>query len=264
MRIFEIEPGQKRKTPRADHIIMSEEHFERVWNKLIVPNCSEVLDIYRSTNKILYRGSKNNPDIYRGRSFNDRDPTDSNAFLSKIFDKMLVANGMTALRSNSVFATSSRTHAGGFGEIYAFFPVNGFKFTYTSYRDIVIDKWEDFISYDDERELNAKYAEVLRKNGHDVRWGANWMQGLDTVPTKDRLAYAINRIQEMIPNDPEIQGLTIDKLITPEFFAKKYEPKNTDLGYALENSKEVYVQGQYYAMVNSIYGPMIRNKLAGL
>lgn len=262
MRIFEIEPGQKRKIPRAYRSIDSEKHFDLVWNKLIVPNCSEAIEIYRKANRILYRGSSNNPPIYRGRSFDERRPSTSNNFFSQLFDKMLAANGMTALRGNSVFATSARSHASTFGTVYAFFPINGFKFTYTNQSDLVLDSWDDFVPYDVVMRLNEKYSDAIEKKGVKIDWSINWLRKLTNFPPADRLEAGVARLKEMLPDDPEIQQLTADKLFGPDLFAKRYEPTNTDLDFAIKNGLEVYVQGQYYAIWNEVYGDLIDQKLA--
>ena len=124
MRIFEIEPGQKRQVANI------KDNLEKVWNRLIEPNCSNVLEVYRQQQQVLYRGTKSqNKEVYRGSSQQERRPKDSISELSTLFDKMLAANGMTALRSNSFFATSVERHAAGFGKVYFVFPSSHFIFS---------------------------------------------------------------------------------------------------------------------------------------
>jgi len=261
MRIFEIEPGEKRKV-QGSWMVTQDQHFDNVWTKLIEPKCSEALSIYKSSKRILYRGAKNNPPIYRGRSLDERRPTDSNSTLTMFFDKMLADNGMLALRKNSVFATSSWSHASNFGTVYAFFPVNGFKFTYTNENDIVLDNWENFIDNKLNFNLNQKFINALSNQNQTVNWETHWLRtGIESVPTVNKLPAAIRQLKELLPDDPEVQKLSVLGLINPQAFAAKFQPSNTNLGYALENSLEVYVQGQYYAIEHSMYKDNINKKL---
>lgn len=258
MRIFEIEPGEKRNISKT--LSPAAATFENVWERLIVPNCSEILNIYKDTGIYLYRGTKNNPPIYRGRSLENRRPADSNAYLSDLFNRMLAVNGMTVLRNNSVFLTSSRSHAANFGTIYMVFPINGFKFTYTNQTDLVLDDFHYFIDNNLYQILNDKFEAAMSLKGSDT-WGSDWVTYDNRGPKQFQLKWALERLKELLPNDAEVQALTIEKLLDPAVFAKKFQPRNTNLEDAIINMYEVYLQGQYYAVEFSIYKAQIADKM---
>ena len=135
MRLSEIEPGQKRKIGPHDPKI----DLDKIWDKLIVPNCSESIAACKSAEKFMYRGFSSNQPIVRGRSWDDREPVDSDPKLSRHFDNMLKALGFKALRSNSIFVTSAFRTAMYFGTPYIIFPINGFNYTYTSFGDLTFN-----------------------------------------------------------------------------------------------------------------------------
>ncbi len=255
MRISEIAPGQKRGINIID--------FDRLWERSIKTNCSEIIEIYRDAGRLLYRGTKNNPPIYRGRSLDDRQPTDSSKKLSDLFNQMLAANGMTALRSNSIFVSSGIALARKFGVVYVVFPLNGFEFTYTNQIDIILDNMDDFIDGQVDLELNQKFAKAWESQGKDA-WSVNWIKTDNIQPNPlNQLPAAIKRLKAMLPDDREVQALTIEKLINPETFARRYQPRNTDLGHAIKNVLEVYIRGQYYAIEFLPHKDQIHQKIFG-
>lgn len=255
MRIFEIEPGKYRNISLSK--FDDQQHFNKIWDRLIAPNCSQIIDIYKQSESALYRGAKNKTaDIYRGVSWQERKPVDSDRYLSTLFDQMLAANGMTALRSNSIFATSSYSHAKGFGSVYILFPVNGFEYTYTNRRDIVVDQIVDFIPHDIFVKINDWWKQALIDKFGDEKakiifpyhtW-LSYEQENYTDSEMAKLHKALLRLKALDPTNPNIQSLSVESLITPENFAKLYQPKNTDLTYALGTKVEVYIRGQYYAI----------------
>jgi hypothetical protein len=260
MRISEIAPGQTK--PMA--LRPDEDKFNTAWERLIVPNCSDIIGVYRNAEEFLFRGMKDKPDFFREMSRNDRKPKDSSKDISTMFDKMLAANGMTALRGNSIFAISDRGHTTDFGDPYIIFPVNGFDFTYTNEKDILLDSWTHLIP--------PKTSTYLTKlmSDHQIAQGAgemsyyhNWIT-LDNLHTRQSLSaleFAIERMRELFPDNELAGDLTIDKLINPEGFAERYDPSNTDLADAIKTQREVYIHGQYYAFRYSTYNLLIRVKM---
>lgn len=109
MRIDEITPGVKRNLHRSIK-------FNEIWNRLIIPNCSEIIDIYKSSTRLLHRSTNTFQNrIFRGSSRNNRTPLDSYLSLSELFDLGLKRLGMTALRSNSIFVSNNRASTFQFG-----------------------------------------------------------------------------------------------------------------------------------------------------
>lgn len=99
---------------------------------LLNKECSEIINLYRSNKKFLYRGvsdSYNKP-VFFLKPRDDRNSlTDNTA--QEIIDNYLKSKKFVALRSNSFFCTSDYHTASGYGESYIIFPKNGFKYTYS-------------------------------------------------------------------------------------------------------------------------------------
>ena len=138
MRLSEIEPGQKRNIG-PEIIGYNTQKFEQLWEKAIVPNCSDSIAACKNGSRFMYRGFNSGQPIVRGRSWNNRIPVDSDDKLSKHFDDMLKALGFKALRSNSIFVTSAFRTAKYFGTPYIVFPINGFDYTYTAFMDLTFN-----------------------------------------------------------------------------------------------------------------------------
>jgi hypothetical protein len=119
----------------------------------IETNCSEFLAAVVKAKKFLYRGINKAPDSYAivGKPLKNRKPRDSSLELQKQFDRLLTLAGFEALRSNSIFATSMYSSASTYGNVYAIFPLDGYKFTYS-------EVWDDII-LDDNSELFSPAAE---------------------------------------------------------------------------------------------------------
>jgi len=201
MRLSEIEPGQKRNI--GPQIIgYNVEKFEQLWEKAIVPNCSESLTACKSAGKFMYRGFSSNQPIVRGRSWDNRVPVDSDDKLSRHFDDMLNKLGFKALRSNSIFVTSALETASYFGTSYIIFPINGFNYTYTAFGDLA-------------------FTPELRGT-----LGNEWMDSNDT-----------------------------------RVFIDEFHPKNKDLAVAIDQSVEICINGQYYALKYNMYGEYLSKKL---
>ena len=84
----------------------------------------------------------NNAPYFIGNPRIDRWPKDTKQTIQIKVDEMLQKMGFTALRRNSIFATSDMLATISFGKMYAIFPLNGFTYTWSSRRDdwIVKDK----------------------------------------------------------------------------------------------------------------------------
>jgi len=255
MRIYEINPGEKRQIEISK--FDNEQHFEKIWSKLIVPNCSEILKIYQQSHRILYRGTKSETkNIYRSSSRIERRPKDSNNELSNLFDQMLAANGMTALRSNSFFATSDKRHAASFGKVFFIFPINGFNYTFTNRADIVLESFLDFIKHSDSDLINKIWIDAMRKKfsqevSNNLTAYHTWITYKKESNNDTQLVQlekSIARLKNLDPTNQTVQELSVEKLINPNTFKEIYNPKNTDLTYALDKELEVYIQGQYYAV----------------
>lgn len=127
---------------------------------IIKSKCSEFLPTIQKTG-LLYRGTlvKENKNrlAFRAHSRDYREPTHSNAAANKLFNDAMEELGLTATRTNSVFATGASETAGSFGTVYIFFPCNGSHYTWSeTARDLIITPSELYrnagvtvINYDD-------------------------------------------------------------------------------------------------------------------
>jgi len=111
----------------------------------IEANCGEYLKAVRETGKILYRGQRDSQaPIFVGYPRENRRTKDSSEEAQKLYDKYLTMMGFSALRSNSIFTTSSEHQADEYGYVYAIFPKDGFKFTWsTKMGDLVLESMSD-------------------------------------------------------------------------------------------------------------------------
>ena len=128
--------------------------------------CSEAVDAVIKTGKFLFRGQEyTSKPVFVGRPWDKRKPRDSNAEAQVLYDKNLKLMGFTALRSNSIFTTSTKSDAAEFGTIYAIFPKNGFSFTWSTVnQDLVLHSVRDVID-------SASAGVSLKDSSEDRLWG---------------------------------------------------------------------------------------------
>ena len=228
---------------------------------LLDQRCKNYLDVVRKTKKWLYRGTTG-ADEYIAASWNTREVKDSDPDAQVVFDKLLTRMGFTALRSNSIFATSDIDHASGFGEgVWAIFPIDGHStFTYTKFRDITLSSLEE-VGLDDTK------AKKFTKQIH-----AFLKSSQPGLPEHDRLVIMTNpqygysmeavlsAVEDHVAQGNEyklpdsIVGVTMADFVSPSKFKKIYGPQNTNLARALKEELEVCVSGGYYALRAKKYG----------
>lgn len=130
--------------------------------------CKKILEDYRKTNRIFYRGTSTAGDIFIGKPIANRRPVDTNPIYQKLLDNKLSLMGFKALRSNSIFVTSSEYGTSSYGSQYAIFPIDGFSYTWTPLADDLTNTFDlagknysnDFVNdlYDlDNKEFVKKY-----------------------------------------------------------------------------------------------------------
>jgi len=141
----------------------------------IEKNCSQYLAAVKEANgRLLFRGQDDAAQpIFVAYPRLDREPKDSDPEAQKLIDKYLSALGFKALRSNSLFTTSSENNASNYGTVYAIFPKNGFEYTWsTKHDDLVIHSVHDiggdeedtddvYYNYEDWQRQFSDYAEEL-------------------------------------------------------------------------------------------------------
>jgi hypothetical protein len=93
---------------------------------------SQAIGAYKQTDDFLYRGHSKDGDIIIVNPLKNRKPTSTPMRVQNLVDDKLRAARFKALRSNSLFCTSSLAAAENFSETeYLVFPLNGFKFTWS-------------------------------------------------------------------------------------------------------------------------------------
>lgn len=105
---------------------------EAKYFSIIEKECSQFLVEMKKAKKLLYRGTNNAADVFYGKPHIKRRPTDTSPLIQLKVDKLLTAAGFKALRSNSIFASSSYGQAEEYGDVYIIFPKNGYSFTWSS------------------------------------------------------------------------------------------------------------------------------------
>jgi hypothetical protein len=215
--------------------------------KKIEAQCSDAIAVYRQVNKVLLRGSStSNGNVFIGRSWETRKPRDSSKQAQKIFDEILSADGIEALRRNSIFTTGSIDQASVYGEIFIIFPRDGFKFSWCTKkagRDITLDLYT-MIDAKATAALDADVARHLKSK--QVNFGsANRLvsRGFDALIAE------LKRIKY-----PNVAEVTLDKLIKIDAIKKRYSPTDQDFPAALKSNHEVLIRGEYYAVALGEYG----------
>jgi hypothetical protein len=107
-------------------------HIESKIVDFLQQNCSQFLNIYSKNDLRLYRGMGGPKKlIIKGKPRVYRKPLNTPLIIQRKIDKNLSKCGFTALRSNSIFATSKQKDAYMYGNPYIIFPYNFFSFTWS-------------------------------------------------------------------------------------------------------------------------------------
>lgn len=254
MRIYEIAPGQRRPIKTW---LNTEEKFNKFWEQAIVPNCAEILDLYKNTGKVFFRGEKGMPNIFRGSSRVNRPARDSVKEISRLVDDCWLNLGFEAVRNNSVFASSDRSIASEFGTVYVIFPIRGFKYTYINQSDVVFDNYKQIMPLDVYNTIDDKFHTWA--DTQTLPYFHNWSNYF--IGKGYTLEQTIAELKELLPNDEYIQKLTVDQLIDCKYLAKKYQPRKDNLRVALSEYNETMIKGTYYAFAFETYNKELSRKL---
>jgi hypothetical protein len=302
MRLSEIDP--EKITPDSKQLLTPDIDPDADLNKqeqekaeyvaeYIKKHCSDILDLYRSNGSVFYRGTKSpSYDSYAfvSQSRQDRRPKDSGRNTTIYFDNVLSSAGFTALRSNSIFVTSKIGLADDYGDVFMVFPFNGFTYTYTNRKDVIIDS-ESLIYYSPElipllsewaseqtywKTINLGYMRVQLKSVHDYSDENKWdlldnfnadgiVEGVSTYLSymKDFQNYANQiykdtgdkRFEKFKDSDPKAYW-------DPKAVMEYYRPRKTNLNTPLTDGREVFMNCKYVAVENWHRGKI--NSILGL
>lgn len=127
--------------------LITENYQEYEFLSKVKSECSEILNIYATTNYPLLRGYKENKgETFYAEPRQSRTPKDSNYALSNAFNQYLASRGFEARRDNSFFCISRywaiQDVSMDYKNLYIVLPINGFKYTYldiSTGTDLVLD-----------------------------------------------------------------------------------------------------------------------------
>ncbi len=107
----------------------------------IVKNCPTFIKAFKTTDRLLYRGTRESATAFYGKPYDERNSKDSEGDLSKAFNDALKKAGAVARRDNSVFTTTSRNLASLFGHtLYLIFPRDPVHYTWSDKeKDLVLN-----------------------------------------------------------------------------------------------------------------------------
>jgi len=223
----------------------------------ISKNCTQYLKDVKESRTWMFRGVKSDLSAFVGHSRQERRAKDSVSELQTMFDRCLSALGATALRSNSIFATSNFGTASDYGDVYIIFPIDGkYTFTYTNMDDIVLQELADII--DNVGPWKKKVSKAIKASTKISDREKNlWLK---------RLSYC-NHPRDVQDKISPLKGILTDQELEPVVslteFRKNFEPSTKNLAKAMKMESEVYINGQYIA-IHSSFQPSVEDYFRGL
>jgi hypothetical protein len=211
--------------------------------KSIAKDCSQVIAVYRKTKEVLVRGTNGKPKAFMGRSWNNREPKDSDSDAQRIYDAALKSMGFSALRSNSIFTTTDVDQASNYGNVYYIFPKNGFAFHWTPGNpDLVIDSVGEVLDIDAITEIidDVEYW-YERKYNKSLSW--HYRDPYEAAYEIEKFIAAVAKLKY-----PKAKSVSLKKLINWDFIKIDLEATNKDFAGAVKSGHEVMITGEYYAI----------------
>jgi len=244
----------------------------------------------------LYRGIKGfDKPAFVAQSRSDRKAKDSSPAVAKMFDKMLSELGYKALRSNSIFVTSSDSSAGSYGTVYMIFPRNGFNYTYTKHRDLILDNnsMSDVVDKDEMQKFLKEFQDwVATPVGQEQLTLAKAYEGFGThssdpnsgsllllynimmaaaTDNATKLIYKLNDaasytspsiLNYVFKGMPDkFRKVDMSSLISQKSFQQYFDPHSTDLAQAIMDRVEIYISGTYYALRSDVFSDWVYDGL---
>jgi len=260
----------------------SSEPAQGEWLDAIARDCQQYLSAVKTAGKWLLRGHKRGKDAYMAKTGN-RQPKTSSQELSDLFNSALLQLGFSAQRDNSIFATSIPIQAQSYGTVYIIFPIDGkSQFTYTNQHDLELYHIQQ-IPLKNESNTQQIAAELIAwirqwvKKYPDAQKQLNLMYppfaGLQPTDTLEEIMEKVEefceemeipmpRIPSYLTNwnneedDLEDEDLEFGD-IDLEAFVDMYQPRKDHLEQALKSGVEVYISGEYYALLYRAWGDAV-------
>lgn len=224
--------------------------------KKLAKECSQIIPLYRKTNRVLLRGTKSGPQVYIGRSWANRKTKDSKQGLQTSFDIYLKSKGFKSLRSNSIFTTTDMDQADGYGDVYYIYPKNGFAYHwYEEQTDLVLDDPSQVYSIDKMETIIDSASDWYEK-----KYKKETPDRLYQFEEYDKPEKLIAMLQKV--GYPKAKGLTAASFIDGAGIRLEIAPTQKNLPQALERGGEVCITGEYYAIeVGSSIASYLHKKL---
>jgi len=223
----------------------------------ITKNCSQVIPYYRKAKLVLLRGIKTDVNAFMGRSWDKRDPKDSNEKLQMYYDIFLKKQGFKALRSNSIFTTSHAGQASNYGRLFIIFPKNGFAFHWNKHNsDLVLDAADDIfdtgVLEDIIGDVESWYE---KKNGKNLNW--KYYDPYEVAFDLEKFIETIKKLKY-----PKANQITLEKLLDVKGIKNDIGPTKDNFLGGLKSGNEMMISGEYYAInIDSKIAEYILTKL---
>lgn len=247
---------------------------QQIW-RTIETRCADFLRVCEHSQQLLYRGLKGSPrPAFHGFSHVGRNPKDSDPATSAVFDHALEMAGMHAVRSNSIFVSSNKFQASGYGYPYIIFPVDHkYHYTHTAEKDLVLEPAQIVDMLDTirlEKLYNAIQTVLNTTDDPHTREELSLLaarHGLISDFARKLYTYAHrldwNKIQIPATLRSQINPASLDwsNYMDLSKFEAKYHPSNTNLESAMTKHIEIYISGEYYALHDRLWGKFVRQAL---
>ena len=223
--------------------------------KNIEKECSQVVSVYRKAGMVLFRGSRDMPVAFVGRSWTKRKPRNSLHKIQEIYDDILKKKGFKALRSNSIFTTADKHQTEEYGTAYIIFPKNGFSFHWNQFwKDLTLDRPDEFFDIGYLENIMNEVGEwMYDKTGKEFYLGHPY----EVVNDLESLIKKIKATKW-----PGSAKLTPDTFINYDFINKEIGPTDKNFLAGLKSGNEVMISGEYYAVeLESEVGDYVLNAL---
>lgn len=202
---------------KVTHSISQNDADINVIKSLLEKNCSKILNAYKSSGSLLYRGirsedtssffdskDRGDNDFILGKSRDNRKSVDISKNDNQLFHDVFLKLGLKATRKNSIFTTTVKDSAKDWGLLYVIFPFDSANITW-----IDLDKLEYEYPY-----------------------------------------YALVDIMDEYRNDYDIKNKKISKIeFTTKEIKTRLKPVKDNLQQALKHKNvEILVNGDYYGI----------------
>lgn len=264
--------------------------------KGIVRNCPTIIQTIKKTNRMLYRGTRENAVAFYGKPYDQRNAKDSTSWMQEAFVSAMRKAGAVATRDNSIFTSTSESQASNFGggHTYLIFPRDPFHFSWSDKeRDLVLSEshmkqmsdpeivkfvmkpiWDDPALREEFRQAYVNHrgtrpdfplefdAETYPSD--KSKEPGSWSNGYGAFQSGSFLA-SFYAFKDMLPKlGPEYQKYAnFSEWVSPQAVVESFGMHiDEGLEAAFKKGWEITIRGEYYA-IKSQYEAEVR-KLLGM